>query len=135
MQLEISRREFKKRISALVNELHGSGFNAFFFRFQVLRRPFVKTAGKLSPAGLYSGLLWLKPNDLSELDFFITLLRHMGATAEDLEYVIEMHRIEEQCYQEAGVALMGVFRSVRLTKPVEALARSFSGKQTYLING
>jgi hypothetical protein len=135
MQLEMSRSDFKKRISALVNELHGSGFKAFFTRFEVLRRPFIKTAGKLSPAGLYSELLWLKPNGLSELDFLIAMLRHMGATAEDFRYVAEMHRIEEQRYQEARVALMAVFSSVRLTKPVEAVSRSFSKRVLYFIDG
>ena len=133
MQLHMSRSEFKERISALVNELHGKGFKAFLTRFEALRRPFVKTAGRLSPASLYSELLWLKPNSLSELDFLIAILRHMGATVEDLQYVAEIHRIEERRYQEARVALMGVFSSVRLTKPVESAARTFSGKRIYLI--
>ena len=133
MQLEMSRVDFKKRISALIKELHGGGFNAFFIRFDALRRPFVKTGGKLSPAGLYSELLWFKPNSLSELDFLIAMLRHMGATAEDLQYVVEMHQIDDRRYKKARVALMGVFSSVRLTKPVEATARTFSGKVTYLI--
>jgi hypothetical protein len=133
MQLEISRREFKKRISALVNELHGSGFNAFFFRFQVLRRPFVKTAGKLSPAGLYSGLLWLKPNDLSELDFCITLLRHMGEGAKALSYLGELHYIEQKRHAEMKSQLMGAFQSVRLTKPTEAAVQLFSKSRVYSI--
>lgn len=133
MQLEISRRDFKKRISALIKELHGTGISGFFTVFEALRRPFIKTAGRLSPAILYSELLWLKPNSSFELDFLIAMLRHMGASAEDLHYVVEMHRIEEQRYQEAGVAFMGVFISIRLTKPVEAVVRSFSKHRSYLI--
>jgi len=133
VQVDISRADLKKRIYGLIRELYGAGFEGWMLRWEVSRRPFLKTETNLSPASLYSNLLWLKPTAQSELAFFSTILRHMGATAEDLKYVVEMHRIEEQRYQEAETQLMGVFSSVRLTKPVEAVARALSNRVSYLI--
>lgn len=133
MQVEMSRSEFKQRISALVREGHGRGSKALLLRWEFSRRPFFKKETKFPPAALYSNTLWLKPREQSEFDFLAALLKHMGESAEELRYLHELHCVERERYASAQVALTNFFESVRLVKPVEAVAKSFSAKRTYLI--
>jgi hypothetical protein len=129
----MSRSEFKQRISALIKEGHGSGFNALLLRWELSKRSFFKKETKFSPATLFGNTLWLKPNRMSEFDFLVVLLRHMGEGAEVLSHLGDMHRIERKRYAETQAKLMGIFQSVWLTKPVEAVAWGFSHRRNYLI--
>lgn len=133
MQVEMSRSEFKRRIYALIREGHGSGFNAFLLRWEFSKRPFFKNEIKFSPATLYSNTLWLRPSGKSEFDFLVALLRNMGEGDEVLSYLGQLHPVEQKRHAEAQSKLMGVFQSVRLTKPVEAIVRAFSERRSYAI--
>lgn len=133
MQVEMSRSEFRRQIYSLIRRGHGRGLRAFLLRWEAFRRPFFKNELKFSPAVLYSNSLWLKPRGQSEFDFLVELLRFMGEGAEDLRYLYELNRVEEQRYAQAQIALMGIFQSVRLVKPVEAVARAYSASRGYVL--
>lgn len=133
MRVEMLRSEFKRRISGLIKECHGSGFNAFFLRWEFSRKPFFKNETKFSPAALYSNTLWLKPVGQSEFDFLVALLRHMGEGAEAISHLCELHHIEQKRHAEMQSQLMGVFQSVRLTKPVETVVSLYHARHRYVI--
>jgi hypothetical protein len=133
VQIEMSRSEFRRRVSALIKEGHGSGFNALLLRWEFSRRSFFKKETKFSPAVLYSNTLWLKPAKQSELDFLVALLRHMGEGTEALSYLGNLHHIEQKRHAEMQSQLMGAFQSVRLTKPVEAVAASISKRSIFMV--
>ena len=135
VQFEMSRSEFKKRIYALIREGHGLGFNTFLLRWEFIRRSFFKGQRRFSPAALYSNTLWLKPSRQSDFAFLVALLRHMGESAEALRYLGELHHIEQKRYAETQAQLMGVFQSVQLTKPTEAVAAIFSKQRSFLVIG
>lgn len=133
VQVELSRSEFKRRIYAVIREGHGLGFDAFLLRWEFTRRPFFKSEIKFSPAALYSNTLWLKPGGQSDFDFLVALLGHMGESNEVLSYLGELHHIEQKLYTEMQLKLMGVFQSVRLTKPAEAVVAVFSKQRSFLV--
>jgi hypothetical protein len=129
----MSRSEFKQRIYALVRECHGVGFRALLLRWEFTRRPFFKNETKFSPAALYSNTLWLKPDGQSDFDFLVAILRHMGEGAETLGHLADLHHIEQKRHAEMQLKLMGVFQSVRLTKPAEAVVASISKQRSFLV--
>jgi hypothetical protein len=129
----MSRSEFKRRISGLIKEGHGSGVRALLLRWEAFSRPFFKKETKFSPATLFGNTLWLKPNRMSEFDFLVVLLRHMGEGAEVLSHLGDMHYIEQKRYAETQAKLMGIFQSVRLTMPFEAVAAAFSKRRSFVV--
>lgn len=102
-------------------------------RWELSRGPLFKNETKFSPAALYSNTLWLKPGGQSDFDFLAALLRHMGEGAETLSYLADLHHIEQKRYAEVQLKLMGVFQSVRLTKPAEAAVAVFSKQRSFLV--
>lgn len=133
MQVEMSRSEFKRRIYGLIKEGHGSGVKALLLRWEAFSRPFFKTKIKFSPAVLYSNTLWLKPGGQSEFDFLVALLKHMGEGTEALRYLKEMHYVEQERYFQMQAQLIGVFQSIRFTRPAEAVARLCHERRRYVI--